>query len=208
MTPPARLLRSLPLLCAALLALGGCDDDAKKKRLESMGTPPPSAPPPWATVVSSASAAPTATAAPSASVKLTGTKPLRERLLGGKWFKQRSDAEEASNKAELTKAEDALKAAKTEPDKRAAKARKLTVEEVAYSWTEFSPKKRTTKAPPSRMVLERPYEVLKEENNVITIRVWDEINPQGGTETYTFLDDNTVRLVQGTSDRSDTLVRK
>ncbi|RYE81006.1 MAG: hypothetical protein EOO74_01200 [Myxococcales bacterium] len=141
-------------------------------------------------------------------MKLTGTKALVERLQGGKWVKQISDAEKATNQAELDKAEQALKAAKTDDDKRAAKARKITVEDVAFTWTEFTPKKRVTRAPPARLVVERPYEVTKSEGNVITLRVWDQINPQGGFETYTFLDDNTVKLVQGTSDKFETLARK
>lgn len=171
----------LPLVLLASFAASGCDDDDKKKRLEAMGSAKPSAPPPWASAPTSA--APSASAAssdspnPAASAKLTGTKPLRERLIGGKWTKQITPAQEADNKAELEKAEKALKDAKTEPEKRAAKGRKITVEEVAFSWTEFSPKKRTTKAPPNRLVLERPYEVIKEDKNVITIRVWDEVNP-------------------------------
>jgi len=196
------------LLLLAVASLAACDDDDKKKRLEAMGAPKPSAPPPWASSAASASATPPAATSAAPPVKLTGTKALRDRLLGGKWYKQFTPAQEADNKAELEKAEKALKDAKSEPEKRAAKARKMTVEEVAFTWTEFSAKKRTTKAPPNRLVLERPYEVLKEDNNVITIRVWDEINPQGGPEIYTFLDDNTVRLVQGDSQRYDTLVRK
>ncbi len=197
----------LPLL---LLAVVACDDDDKKKRLEAMGTPKPSAPPPWASAAAAAasSAAPASAPAPAASVKLSGNKKLRERLLGGKWYKQVTPAQEAENKAELDKAETALKNAKTEAEKRAAKGRKMTVEEVAFSWTEFSDKKRTTKAPPSRLVLERPYEVMKEEDNRITIRVWDEINPQGGLEIYTFLGDDTVKMVQGDSSRFETLERR
>lgn len=176
-----------------------------------MGAPPPSSssPAPWAKASSEPSASATPQAeAPAASVQLTGNKKLRARLLGGKWFKKVSPAQEADYKSEMDKAEKALKEAKSEADKRAAKARKMTVEEVAFSWTEFSDKKRTTKAPPNRLVLERPYEVMKEEGNKITIRVWDEINPQGGMEIYTFLGDDSVKLVQGDSDRFDILERR
>lgn len=201
-------------LLLALASLAGCDDDAKKKRLESMGTSPSaSAPAPWETPAAraQASAAMTATAAPSASaapVKLTGNKSLVERLRGGKWFKQISDAEKATNQAELDKAEQALKDAKTDADKRAAKARKITVEEVAFTWTEFSDKERITKAPPARLVVKRNYEVIKSDGNVLTLRIWDAMMPQGGLEVYTFLDDNTVRLVQGNSDKFEILARK
>jgi hypothetical protein len=199
--------RSLLVPLVLLAALAGCDDDDKKKRLEAMGTPKPSAPPPWASAASS-TLAPEASAAPEPPVKLTGDKKLRDRLQGGKWFKKVTPAQEAEYKAELEKAEAALKNAKNESEKRAAKARKMTVEEVALSWTEFSPKKRTTKAPPNRLVLERPYEVIKEENNQITIRVWDEVNPQGGLEFYTFLGDDSVKMVQGDSTRFEILERR
>jgi hypothetical protein len=49
---------------------------------------------------------------------------------------------------------------------------------------------------------------MKEEDNRITIRVWDEINPQGGLEIYTFLGDDTVKMVQGDSSRFETLERR
>jgi len=139
--------RSLLVPLVLLATLAGCDDDDKKKRLEAMGTPKPSAPPPWASAASSAPA-PEASAAPEPPVKLTGDKKLRDRLQGGKWFKKITPAQEAENKAELERAEAALKSAKNESERRAAKARKITVEEITLSWTEFSPKKRTTKAPP------------------------------------------------------------
>lgn len=187
------------------MAAASCDDD-KKKRLESMGLSKPLAPPPWAST-SSSLPAPEASSSTEV-VKLTGNKKLRERLQGGSWFRKVTPAQEAEHKAELEKAEAALKNAKNEAERRAAKARKMTVEDVAFSWTEFSPKKRTTKAPPNRLVLERPYEVIKEENNQITLRVWDEVNPQGGLEFYTFLGDNTVKMVQGDSTHFEILERK
>jgi hypothetical protein len=195
------------LLPLSLAVLTGCEDD-KKQRLEAMGTPPPSAPPPWARASASAPAPASSKESAAEPVKLTGNKKLRERLLGGRWVRKVSEAKEAESKAELAKAEEALKSAKTEAEKRAAKVRKATVEEVAFAWTEFSDKKRATKAPPNRLVLERPYEVIKEEENRLTLRVWDEINPQGGLEIYTFLGDDLVRLVQGDSERFDLLERR
>lgn len=189
-------------------SLCGCDD-GKKERLAAMGSVKPPEPPPWASASASAAAAPP----PAVSARLTGNKPLRERLLG-KWKQKLAPEVEASNKAELDKAEKALQDAKTDADKKAAKARKITVEEVTLSWVEFTtnpgrPNKRTTRAPPNRMLLERPYEITKEDGNTIVIRVWDEMNPQGGHETYTFLDDNTMRSPKDDlGERFDTWVRK
>jgi hypothetical protein len=59
------------------------------------------------------------------------------------------------------------------------------------------------------MVVERPYEVVDEQGATITLRVWDQINPRGGNESYSFKDDNTLMLPRsGGAEGFDYWVRK
>jgi hypothetical protein len=195
------------LLTCGLLA--GCDDD-KYKAMADKAAAPPSAtpPPPAARAADFAPAKPAAPALPTSSAHLTGAKTLRQRLVG-KWEKQVSPAEAASNRAELDKAEAALKAARSKEEKATARDRKTTIEDVAFSWVEFSKDKRATRAPPNRLVVERPYEVVDEQGATITVRVWDQMNPRGANESYSFKDDNTLLSPRsGGAEGFDTWTRK
>jgi hypothetical protein len=155
----------------------------------------------------SASAAAQAPAPATSQRALTGNKALRERLLG-KWTMLIPPARRASIKVLEARAEAQMKAAKTPQEKRAAKDAKTTVEELALSWTEFSKDKRTTKAPPDRLIVQRPYEVTREDGRTLIIRVWDATNPRGAFEEYNFQDDNTMTSPRGDHGEVDTYIRK